>query len=488
MSDFTINTEYQAGDRIKIEFDLSNTAPSGSNKDLFIVAIDEVSSGSVWCNKNMVKHNVDANDITYGGGAANTSAIINHANHTTSAAKLCNDYTITVAGTAYNDWYLPNTTEFNLLYNNRVTVDAAITSNGGDIVTLSQSGFNEFVRSSAVDIINNDSTSYWTSNQDANNIPFAIAKKFTSQDDTEWSRYKEASIKVRAIRKVSKSSGTYNIGDYVEGGVVFHVIDNGGASTPSVDLDVTVGEDNTNVYSQNGLNISTGNIVNTFTITPGMDKDLPITFTFTNSNTGLYNWGTAVRIFKEIEEVTEEVVRKIGAVTLAYSRDMKRWTSRYSYIPEYMTTFKTGVASFRNGDLFIHDDTVNKNYFYGGSFPTYISYIENEFPSQPKVFLTHSIEGNAKPTLSTFETVENNKMLSDLEGNDYDQKEGTFYSEMYGDYTDPNIEGSKGDKLLRGTKLRGQYIKVGVTFRENDLNIKHSNIGFNASKGHDTQP
>jgi len=152
-----------------------------------------------------------------------------------------------------------------------------------------------------------------------------------------------------------------------------------------------------------------------------------------------------------------------------------------------MTTFKTGIASFLNGDLYIHDDTVNKNYFYGGEYPTYISYIENEFPSQPKVFLSHSIEGNAKPTITTFETVENNKMLSDLESGDYDQKEGTFYSEMYGDYTDPNIEGSKGDKLLRGTKLRGQYIKVGVTFRESDLKIKHSNIGFIASKGHDTQ-
>ena len=53
MSDFTINTEYQVGDRIKIEFDLSNTAPSGSNKDLFIVAIDEVSSGVAWTNKHI---------------------------------------------------------------------------------------------------------------------------------------------------------------------------------------------------------------------------------------------------------------------------------------------------------------------------------------------------------------------------------------------------------------------------------------------------
>ena len=486
MSDFTINTEYQVGDRIKIEFDLSNTAPSGSNKDLFIVAIDEISSGVAWTNKHIQHIEIPANDLSYGGGQSNTNTIINTTAHTTSAAKLCNDYTITVSGTEYNDWYLPNLTEFNLLYNNRVAVDSTITSNSGDVVTLS-SGVQYFFK----DIANpsaNDATSYWTSNQAVNNPTNAIGKKFTSEDSTEWYRRKSGSLRVRAIRKVSKSSGTYNIGDYVEGGVVFHIIDNGGASTPSVDLDVTVGDDNTNVYSQNGLNVSTGNIVNTFTITSGMSKDLPITFAFTNSNTGVYKWGTAVRIFKEIEEVTEEVVRKIGAVTLAYSRDMKRWTSRYSYIPEYMTTFKTGVASFRNGDLYIHDDTVNKNYFYGGSFPTYISYIENEFPSQPKVFLTHSIEGNAKPTLSTFETVENNKMLSDLESNDYDQKEGTFYSEMYGDYTDPNIEGSKGDKLLRGTKLRGQYIKVGVTFRGNDLNIKHSNIGFNASKGHDTQP
>jgi hypothetical protein len=465
---------------------LSNNGPSGSNKDLFIVAIEEISSGVAWTNKHIQHIEIPANDLSYGGGQSNTNTIINTIAHTTSAAKLCNDYTITVAGTEYNDWYLPNTTEFNLLYNNRVAVDSTITSNSGDIVTLS-SGVQYFLKDGANPSAN-DSTSYWTSNQAVNNETNAIGKKFTTDDSTEWYRRKNGSLRVRAIRKVSKSSGTYNIGDYVEGGVVFHIIDNGGASTPSVDLDITVGEDNTNVYSQNGLNVSTGNIVNTFTITSGMDKDLPITFTFTNSNTGIYNWGTAVRVFKEIEEITEEVVRKIGAVTLAYSRDMKRWTSRYSYIPEYMTTFKTGVASFRNGDLFIHDDTVNKNYFYGGSFPTYISYIENEFPSQPKVFLTHSIEGNAKPTLSTFETVENNKMLSDLESNDYDQKEGTFYSEMYGDYTDPNIEGSKGDKLLRGTKLRGQYIKVGVTFRENDLNIKHSNIGFNASKGHDTQP
>lgn len=486
MSNFNINTEYQVGDKIKVEFDLSSNAPSGSNKDLFIVAIDQISSGSIWVNKDLTNINISAFDQTYGGGASNTSTIINHHMHSASAAKLCSDYTVTVSGVEYNDWYLPNSTEFSLLYHNRVAVDSTITSNSGDVVTLS-GGVEYFAREEST-VLNNDSTSYWTSEHVINSNTHAVAKKFTSQDFTLWGRNKSGSLKVRAIRKVSKSSGTYSVGDYVEGGVVFHILDNAGASTPSVDLDITVGDNDTSVYSQNALNVSNNNLVNEFTITEAMGGELPLSFTFTNSNTGIHNWGTEVRIFKKIEEITEEVVRKIGAVTLAYSNDMKRWVSRYSYIPEYMTTFKTGVASFRNGDLYIHDDTVNKNYFYGGSFPTYISYIENEFPSQPKVFLTHSIEGNVKPTLATFETVENNKMLSDLEGGDYNQKEGTFYSEMYGDYTDPNIEGSKGDKLLKGTKLRGQYIKVGVTFRESNLKIKHSNIGFIASKGHDTQP
>ena len=101
----------------------------------------------------------------------------------------------------------------------------------------------------------------YKSNQAVNNPTNAIGKKFTSEDGTEWYRRKNGSLRVRAIRKVSKSSGTYNIGDYVEGGVVFHIIDNGGASTPSVDLDVTVGDDNTNAVSYTHLTLPTKRIV-----------------------------------------------------------------------------------------------------------------------------------------------------------------------------------------------------------------------------------
>jgi|TARA_R100000353_G_scaffold146412_1_gene105113 hypothetical protein len=274
---------------------------------------------------------------------------------------------------------------------------------------------------------------------------------------------------------------TFGIGDEIK--LIFDLSNNGSGS-PTVDLDITIGANNQNIYSSNGLSPQ-NNITVTHTITSANQSEPVIKFVFTNSNAGDYTWGTNLEIFKKIEEVFTQV-QSDAKQTLAWSDSLKRWVSRYSYLPEYYSTFKTGIVSFLNGDLYIHDDSTNKNYFYGSGNPTFVSYIENEMTSQPKVFLTHSIEGDNKPDFTTFETVENHTMQSDLLSSDYNRKEGTYYSELFGDTNDPNIEGSFGDKLLKGTKLRGQYIKVGVTFRDNNLKVKHSNIGYITSKGHNT--
>lgn len=273
----------------------------------------------------------------------------------------------------------------------------------------------------------------------------------------------------------------FGVGDQIK--IVFD-LSNNATGTPTVDLDITIGNDNENIYSSNALQ-EQNDITVTHTITSNNKSEPTITFTFTNSSAGDYTWGTNFEVFKKIEEVFTEV-QGDKKVTLAWSDSLKRWVSRYSYLPEYYSTYKTGIVSFLNGDLYIHDDSANKNYFYGSSNPTFVSYIENQMSSQPKVFLTHSIEGDNKPNFTTFETVENHTMQSDLLSSDYIRKEGTYYSELFGDTNDPNIEGSFGDKLLKGTKLRGQYIKIGVTFRDNNLKVKHSNIGYITSKGHNT--
>jgi len=60
-----------------------------------------------------------------GAGKANTVIII--ANHgygdgATYAARICNEYSVTVGGVTYGDWYLPSKFELNLLYSQKAVV------------------------------------------------------------------------------------------------------------------------------------------------------------------------------------------------------------------------------------------------------------------------------------------------------------------------------------------------------------------------------
>jgi len=54
-----------------------------------------------------------------GAGKANTAIIIanqGYGDGATYAARLCNEYTVTIGGVTYGDWYLPSKFELNLLY------------------------------------------------------------------------------------------------------------------------------------------------------------------------------------------------------------------------------------------------------------------------------------------------------------------------------------------------------------------------------------
>lgn len=50
-------------------------------------------------------------------GEFNTQSILNTTSAPTTAAKLCNDFSVTVNSILYNDWYLPSTEEMTAIYN-----------------------------------------------------------------------------------------------------------------------------------------------------------------------------------------------------------------------------------------------------------------------------------------------------------------------------------------------------------------------------------
>jgi hypothetical protein len=498
MSNFTINTDFNPGDEIKIVFDISNEIPTTTDKTVYIVDLQEGNPHSIaeenlsrsdyqtvksenihWSN---VRGSVqETNENYYAGasssdGAYNTTQIINQEKHESSAAKIASDISRTVGGVTYNDWYLPTVYELSVLYNLMSVLDPIITNNGGSKLRKNH----EWA------IVKNYWASFESSYLQTRTPVFSMSFNPNSAGGAQFGREKHHNFRVRAVRRQTTTDNV-SVGDIFGGGIIYKIVDSDTATTAETDLDITMGYADTNIFSVNDLASGYSNSGVEVTISETHGSNPQIDFNFTNSNTGNYDWQTNVKIYKKVEEVTQEI--QVGAKqTIAWSQDASRWVTRYSFTPEYYSTFKTTFASFVNGELFIHDDVNNKNYFYNGKYPTQVSYIENVAPSQPKVFMTHAVEGNAKPRITKFETVDNWVMNSDLLSDDYIKREGTYYSDMFGDVNDPNVSDNAtyGDRLMRGTKLRGQYLKVFMTFRDNDLEVKHSNIGYITSKGHTT--
>lgn len=83
--------------------------------------------------------------------------------------------------------------------------------------------------------------------------------------------------------------------------------------------------------------------------------------------------------------------------TLTYDEKVNGWTSFFSYYPEMMVNLNNDFYSFKNGQLYVHDqDLENKNSFYGADpAPTSVEVIMNTAPSEVKIFKTIELEGSS---------------------------------------------------------------------------------------------
>ena len=66
-----------------------------------------------------------------GHGQTNTTAMMNQVGYIGGAAKACNDYSITVNGITYSDWFLPSRDELNQIYTNKATINTTAAANSG---------------------------------------------------------------------------------------------------------------------------------------------------------------------------------------------------------------------------------------------------------------------------------------------------------------------------------------------------------------------
>lgn len=93
-------------------------------------------------------------------GAYNTTAITGQNGHTSSAAKLCANYTNAYYGTGiFDDWYLPSITELGLIWNNFYIIQKKLSNDGN---------------SSTEPLLTNVNFNYWSSTEKDNGFAYVF--------------------------------------------------------------------------------------------------------------------------------------------------------------------------------------------------------------------------------------------------------------------------------------------------------------------------
>jgi hypothetical protein len=111
-------------------------------------------------------------------------------------------------------------------------------------------------------------------------------------------------------------------------------------------------------------------------------------------------------------------------VTLTYSTMSSGWTSRWSFIPDWMIGMNNTFYTWKGGSLYKHDTNQSRNNFYGVGYPSTITTVLNESPTEIKMFKTLAIDSD-----KSWDAV----LLTDLENGIIDDsyfanKEGEWYA------------------------------------------------------------
>ena len=117
----------------------------------------------------------------------------------------------------------------------------------------------------------------------------------------------------------------------------------------------------------------------------------------------IINWEDETQVYN-IQNDEESIV--FNPVTVAFQEGLNRWTSFYSFIPEFYSKIDRQFITFKKGRLYRHNDsdiynrnTLNKaqmNTFYGNRNLSYLDFVFNAEPSSVKTYNAIGIESDTK--------------------------------------------------------------------------------------------
>jgi hypothetical protein len=111
-------------------------------------------------------------------------------------------------------------------------------------------------------------------------------------------------------------------------------------------------------------------------------------------------------------------------VTLTYSKLSNGWTSRWSFIPDWMLGMNNTFYTWKNGNLYKHDSNILRNSFYGDIYESTITTVLNESPTEVKMFKTLVLDSNRPWEVNLITDLE----VGIIDDNFFKEKEGEWYS------------------------------------------------------------
>jgi hypothetical protein len=178
----------------------------------------------------------------------------------------------------------------------------------------------------------------------------------------------------------------------------------------------------------------------------------------------------SVKIIGGIDPFNKEYVLTFNdgtgnSETIAFNYKKQKWTTRYSFVPEFYGKINNKFISFSNGGLWVHNENSLYNNFYGVQYPSLMKLAVNPHPAWSKDFMGVDLAIEAISSNIDFKQIElftEEGQYSYLKADEFEKKENVFYANILKDVNTPPAVLGGALALRQGDDIRSKYLLLQV--------------------------
>lgn len=179
------------------------------------------------------------------------------------------------------------------------------------------------------------------------------------------------------------------------------------------------------------------------------------------------------------------------AKSIVYDLKNDRWIGSYSFCPEGFATLQNQLYSFKDGQMYLHNQYSNQCEIYGVQYKPKIMFVSNAIPNTSKIYNAIALETNTVPNYVYIYNDYPYQQISDLVDYQFVNLEGVFNTTILRNIIQPTSTGYSVASRLTGEKMRGVtmyfMIEFNVVFRDTvnsiPVELKFVDLQFTLSTG-----